>query len=279
MGCGFKSWVLQIFHSCIWPRFEHMVEVPSAQLGPAVNEATLRDWWPLSFSPWPSVQKFISEDRLPHLLLYGPPGTGKTSTILACAKQLYKDKEFGSMVLEVNGRFIVTLEPLQPLTFRSASFVLLYKLVALLVVGKEGDIRCFNSLFFYNWHFCLDWYKLKGSGRTGCLSLLLPTFTQILSGCSVDGSLPCAPRSLLHVAPCSSCPAPEGWAVSTASSLALWFLVGFGQQGPGRGWGREKDAWSCPGGHHRPTASPPAGHSTQPFPHTHPASATPPPTP
>lgn len=56
-----------------------------------------------SLSPQPSVQKFISEDRLPHLLLYGPPGTGKTSTILACAKQLYKDKEFGSMVLEVNG--------------------------------------------------------------------------------------------------------------------------------------------------------------------------------
>lgn len=55
-----------------------------------------------------SVQKFISEDRLPHLLLYGPPGTGKTSTILACAKQLYKDKEFGSMVLEVNKRTILT---------------------------------------------------------------------------------------------------------------------------------------------------------------------------
>lgn len=48
-----------------------------------------------------TIQKFISEDHLPHLLLYGPPGTGKTSTILACAKQLYKDKEFGSMVLEV----------------------------------------------------------------------------------------------------------------------------------------------------------------------------------
>ncbi|KAL7986792.1 hypothetical protein Chor_013075 [Crotalus horridus] len=47
-----------------------------------------------------TIQKFISEDRLPHLLLYGPPGTGKTSTILACAKQLYKAKEFGSMVLE-----------------------------------------------------------------------------------------------------------------------------------------------------------------------------------
>ena len=48
-----------------------------------------------------TVRKFISEDRLPHLLFYGPPGTGKTSTILAVAKQLYSEKEFGSMVLEV----------------------------------------------------------------------------------------------------------------------------------------------------------------------------------
>lgn len=48
-----------------------------------------------------SVQKFISEDRLPHLLFYGPPGTGKTSTVLASAKQLYKEKEFNAMVLEV----------------------------------------------------------------------------------------------------------------------------------------------------------------------------------
>ena len=49
----------------------------------------------------PTVQKFMNEDRLPHLLFYGPPGTGKTSTILACAKQLYSPKEFNSMVLEV----------------------------------------------------------------------------------------------------------------------------------------------------------------------------------
>lgn len=49
------------------------------------------------------VQRFISEDRLPHLLLYGPPGTGKTSTILACARQLYREREFSSMVLEVRG--------------------------------------------------------------------------------------------------------------------------------------------------------------------------------
>lgn len=36
------------------------------------------------------------------MLFYGPPGTGKTSTILACARQLYSPAEFSSMVLELN---------------------------------------------------------------------------------------------------------------------------------------------------------------------------------
>ena len=49
-----------------------------------------------------TIHRFMDENRLPHLLFYGPPGTGKTSTILACAKQLYKPKEFNSMVLELN---------------------------------------------------------------------------------------------------------------------------------------------------------------------------------
>ncbi|XP_011304933.1 replication factor C subunit 5 [Fopius arisanus] len=49
-----------------------------------------------------TINKFIDEDQLPHLLLYGPPGTGKTSTILACAKKLYTPAQFQSMVLELN---------------------------------------------------------------------------------------------------------------------------------------------------------------------------------
>ena len=49
-----------------------------------------------------TIRRFISEEKLPHLLFYGPPGTGKTSTILACAKELYSAKEFNSMVLELN---------------------------------------------------------------------------------------------------------------------------------------------------------------------------------
>lgn len=49
-----------------------------------------------------TINKFIDENQLPHLLLYGPPGTGKTSTILACARKLYTSAQFNSMVLEMN---------------------------------------------------------------------------------------------------------------------------------------------------------------------------------
>jgi len=49
-----------------------------------------------------TIRTFIAADKLPHLLFYGPPGTGKTSTILACAKEIYSPKQFNSMVLELN---------------------------------------------------------------------------------------------------------------------------------------------------------------------------------
>lgn len=48
-----------------------------------------------------TLQTLIASNRLPHLLFCGPPGTGKTSTILACAKQMY-GSSYKSMVLELN---------------------------------------------------------------------------------------------------------------------------------------------------------------------------------
>ena len=36
-----------------------------------------------------SLRKSIEQKSLPHLIFYGPPGTGKTSTILACARDLF----------------------------------------------------------------------------------------------------------------------------------------------------------------------------------------------
>ncbi|EXJ93992.1 replication factor C subunit 3/5 [Capronia coronata CBS 617.96] len=49
-----------------------------------------------------TINRFVEQNRLPHLLLYGPPGTGKTSTILALARQIYGPKNMRQMVLELN---------------------------------------------------------------------------------------------------------------------------------------------------------------------------------
>ncbi|KAF9109682.1 Subunit of heteropentameric Replication factor C (RF-C) [Mortierella sp. AM989] len=48
-----------------------------------------------------TIERFIDENRLPHMLFYGPPGTGKTSTILACARKLYGPM-WKSMTMELN---------------------------------------------------------------------------------------------------------------------------------------------------------------------------------
>ncbi|KAK5089788.1 Subunit of heteropentameric Replication factor C (RF-C) [Exophiala xenobiotica] len=49
-----------------------------------------------------TINRFVEQNRLPHLLLYGPPGTGKTSTILALARQIYGSRNMRQMVLELN---------------------------------------------------------------------------------------------------------------------------------------------------------------------------------
>jgi len=48
-----------------------------------------------------SLRKSIENKSLPHLIFYGPPGTGKTSTILACARELF-GADYRSRVMELN---------------------------------------------------------------------------------------------------------------------------------------------------------------------------------
>ena len=48
-----------------------------------------------------TLKNFIKKKCFPHLLFHGPPGTGKTSTIFACAKELF-GKSYPLMVLELN---------------------------------------------------------------------------------------------------------------------------------------------------------------------------------
>jgi len=49
-----------------------------------------------------TLTNLISNNKIPHMIFYGPPGTGKTTTILACAKEIY-GPNYRSMILELNG--------------------------------------------------------------------------------------------------------------------------------------------------------------------------------
>jgi len=111
-----------------------------------------------------TIRKFISQDKLPHLLFYGPPGTGKTSTILACAKEIYKTKEFNSMVLELNAsddRGIGVVRG-QILSFASTRTIFNsgYKLVILdeadsMTNDAQNALRRIIEKFTDNVRFCL----------------------------------------------------------------------------------------------------------------------------
>lgn len=111
-----------------------------------------------------TIQRFISEDKLPHLLFYGPPGTGKTSTILACARQLYKEKEFNSMVLELNASDDRGIDVVRGPILSFASTRTIFKKGFKLVILDEADamtqdaqnaLRRVIEKFTENTRFCL----------------------------------------------------------------------------------------------------------------------------
>lgn len=111
-----------------------------------------------------TIQRFISEDRLPHLLFYGPPGTGKTSTILAVARQLYSEKEFNSMVLELNASDDRGIGIVRGSILNFASTRTIFKSGFKLVILDESDamtqdaqnaLRRVMEKFTENTRFCL----------------------------------------------------------------------------------------------------------------------------
>lgn len=111
-----------------------------------------------------TIKKFINDDQVPHLLFYGPPGTGKTSTILACARQLYSPKQFSSMVLELNAsddRGIGIVRG-QILTFASTRTIFKsgFKLIILdeadaMTMDAQNALRRIIEKYTENIRFCI----------------------------------------------------------------------------------------------------------------------------
>jgi replication factor C subunit 3/5 len=111
-----------------------------------------------------TISKFIRDDQVPHLLFYGPPGTGKTSTILACARQLYTPSQFSSMVLELNAsddRGIGIVRG-QILTFASTRTIFKsgFKLIILdeadaMTMDAQNALRRIIEKYTENVRFCI----------------------------------------------------------------------------------------------------------------------------
>ncbi|CAL8091468.1 unnamed protein product [Calicophoron daubneyi] len=111
-----------------------------------------------------TINRFISQGRLPHLLFYGPPGTGKTSTILAAAKTLYAPSELNSMVLELNASDArgINVVREQVLSFASTKtlFAGKFKLVILdeadsMTKDAQNALRRIIEKFTENTRFCI----------------------------------------------------------------------------------------------------------------------------
>jgi replication factor C subunit 3/5 len=118
-----------------------------------------------------TLKKFIESRCLPHLLFYGPPGTGKTSTIMACAKELYGDY-YPYMVMELNasddrGIEVVRTKIKQFVTSNSVFFgnnsedrKSIFKMVILdetdaMTGDAQAILRKVVEAYTYNTRFCL----------------------------------------------------------------------------------------------------------------------------
>lgn len=82
-----------------------------------------------------TIKKCISEDQF----LFGPPGTGTIPTILAWVKQLYKDKDFNSMVLKLSAPDNQRIGVIQGINLSFASTRTIFQKGFKLMILDEAD--------------------------------------------------------------------------------------------------------------------------------------------
>lgn len=93
-----------------------------------------------------SIHSFITTRHFPNLLFYGPSGTGKTSTIIAMAKMIYKEK-YNLMVLELNASDNRNIQVVRKIIKEFASCKTLFNTGYKLIILDEVDSMTNDAQF------------------------------------------------------------------------------------------------------------------------------------
>jgi replication factor C subunit 3/5 len=93
-----------------------------------------------------SIHNFINTKNFPNLLFYGPSGTGKTSTIIAMAKMIYKEK-YNLMVLELNASDNRNIQVVRKIIKEFASCKTLFNTGYKLIILDEVDSMTNDAQF------------------------------------------------------------------------------------------------------------------------------------
>jgi len=92
------------------------------------------------------INHFIEKRNFPNLLFYGPSGTGKTSTIIAMAKEIYKEK-YNLMVLELNASDNRNIQVVRKIIKEFASCRTLFNTGYKLIILDEVDSMTNDAQF------------------------------------------------------------------------------------------------------------------------------------
>ena len=120
-----------------------------------------------------SIENYMKNNKLPHLLFYGPPGTGKTSTITAYAKYYYNE-DFDNMTLILNAseergietvrnrikQFVISDGLKQNINSPSFKLIILDEIDAM-TEDAQAILRKVIEKYVYNARFCFICNYLK----------------------------------------------------------------------------------------------------------------------
>lgn len=110
-----------------------------------------------------TLKKLINNKKFPHTIFFGPPGTGKTSTILACAREIYGEG-YKTMVLELNGSDDRGIKVIREQIKGFSEYNQLFCRGVKLVILDEADSMTYDAQFAlrrvienytHNTRFCL----------------------------------------------------------------------------------------------------------------------------